>query len=457
MYKRGLAATAFLFLTVVVYTHSQGLRVAFFVFLPMMLIAILFLFEQEYRRLLPFSFLLFLGVYGVFFIRVPSAEKITLGAGCVLAAAWVWNYHRLWQLKITHKTAGSETSFGELEALKQKHQSRLESLHHLEKQVAGLLDLFEIARDFNDCLSFETMAGIFSEKVMPELAFTRLELILVEKKTEGETVYRLFEVSGQDSRQEKFREVLNDQERRWVDELTASKTLLQEGGVWVFPLTTDGGLTACLAVEGAHADDLAKFEVLAAYMTLQVKKIRLYETVRELSIQDGLTGVFVRRHFMERFEEELKRSIKFNLPLAVLMLDIDHFKRYNDAHGHLAGDATLRQVASLLRESVRKVDIVARYGGEEFVIVTPETKGDVAAEVAERIRSNIARHNFKVFNVETRVTVSIGIAAFPEDVREWPSKIKESDLSTHLIVEADKSLYRAKEEGRNRVVLFREL
>jgi diguanylate cyclase (GGDEF)-like protein len=457
MFKRGLIATAFLFLAIIAYTHSQGLRLAFFVFLPMLLIALLFFFEEDYRRLLPYGVFLWGAIFLVFFIRFPSFEKIVLGAGCVGMGFWVWSYHGAWKRKVAAKAGAREVALGELEALKQKHQSRLESLHHLEKQVAGLLDLFEIARDFNDCLSFETMAGIFSERVMPELAFTHLELILIEKKPDGEPSYRLFEVGTKEAKRDERREELTEREKRWVEDLKTAKTFLQDGCCWIFPLMVDGGLSACFVVEGAQADDLAKFEVLAAYMTLQVKKIRLYETVKELSIQDGLTGVFVRRHFLERFDEELKRSIKFNLPLTVLMLDIDHFKRYNDAHGHLAGDATLRQVASLLRESLRKVDIVARYGGEEFIIVTPETRGEIAAEVAERIRSNIARHNFKIYNDETRVTVSIGAASFPEDVHEWPWKIKEPELAAHLIAEADKALYRAKEEGRNRVVLFREL
>ena len=177
----------------------------------------------------------------------------------------------------------------------------------------------------------------------------------------------------------------------------------------------------------------------------------------QLSIIDGLTGVYVRRYFMDRMAEELKRSIKFNLPLSVLMLDIDHFKRYNDQLGHLAGDETLKKVAALIRTSLRKVDIVARYGGEEFVAVLPETLAVTAHEVAERIRSGIARHDFKIYDSQSKVTVSIGIATFPDDVfKDTPPSFYE-ELAFDLIRRADKALYRAKEEGRNRVFEYRNL
>jgi len=170
-----------------------------------------------------------------------------------------------------------------------------------------------------------------------------------------------------------------------------------------------------------------------------------------------LTGVFVRRHFVERFEEEVKRCIKYGHQLAVLMLDIDHFKRYNDEYGHLAGDATLKQVASLLKENLRKVDMVARYGGEEFVMLLPETKREGAFEVAERIRSAIAHHPFRIYNQETKVTVSLGVALFPDHPESHGSKLEPQFLVTELIQDADKALYQAKDEGRNRVILFQDL
>ena len=187
-----------------------------------------------------------------------------------------------------------------------------------------------------------------------------------------------------------------------------------------------------------------------------VKKVSLYETIRDLSIVDDLTQVFVRRHFMDRLNEEIKRSQRFKTPLSLLMLDIDHFKRYNDEFGHMVGDATLKKVAEILKVSVRRVDLVGRYGGEEFIVVMPETKQQDALDVAERIRSSIARHTFKLYHVETKVTVSQGIATYHPNFSKLPETADSEPIVEALIKASDKCLYQAKEDGRNRVMIFKE-
>jgi diguanylate cyclase (GGDEF)-like protein len=139
------------------------------------------------------------------------------------------------------------------------------------------------------------------------------------------------------------------------------------------------------------------------------------------------------------------------------MLDIDHFKRYNDDFGHLVGDATLTEVSDLLKRNLRRVDLVGRYGGEEFVVAMPETRVANAAEVAERIRSSIARHDFLVYNVRTKVTVSQGITVFSGEVAAQTEPVDVRALAAELIREADEAMYRAKEEGRNRVCLHKDI
>src|SRR3989338_7198282 len=139
------------------------------------------------------------------------------------------------------------------------------------------------------------------------------------------------------------------------------------------------------------------------------------------------------------------------------MLDIDHFKRYNDDFGHLVGDVTLKEVAAVIRANVRNVDIVARYGGEEFVVVIPETRQTGAQEAAERIRSAIARRSFRGFDEETKATVSIGVSVFPDDVSGSVKGENDGNLLFELLQHADGALYWAKEEGRNRVVLYSSL
>jgi diguanylate cyclase (GGDEF)-like protein len=457
MRKRFLIFLSFVIVAAIVWVQSKELLLSFYVLFPALLFPFFFFMEDYDPILVPATLFMVLIIYLIYLIRVPSFDILFLGLGYVLTAAAFLFYRRQWKLAFLKEADQCEISLRELDTLKQKHHSRLESLHHLEKQVAGLLDLFEIARDFNDYLNFQGMANILYERVRPELPFKELRLILLEKDHELNDVNRIFTITPDGVHESSGEEDLTDHEKEMLPKVQGTRKLLQNPEELIFPIITDNEMTACLIARGTQPDDLAKFEVLAAYMALQVKKVRLYETVRELSIRDGLTGVFVRRYFMQRLDEEIKRSNKYSLSMAVLMLDIDLFKRYNDDYGHLAGDATLKQVAALLKENLRKVDIVGRYGGEEFVVVIPETGRAQALEIAERIRSNIARHNFKVYNDHTRVTVSIGISLFPDDIPNWQTHATPSELPFELIRQADKALYRAKEEGRNRVVLFTDI
>jgi diguanylate cyclase (GGDEF)-like protein len=166
------------------------------------------------------------------------------------------------------------------------------------------------------------------------------------------------------------------------------------------------------------------------------------EKLERLSITDGLTMLYNRRHIMEILTQEAKRSRRQGYPLSVLMIDVDNFKLFNDTHGHLAGDEALKQVASMLLESTRDVDFVARYGGEEFLVMLRDTELDGATHVAERIRSCVEEKPINVGDTQASVTVSIGAASLP----------KKSDDPEAVIANADAAMYQAKRSGRNRVV-----
>src|SRR5437660_5520377 len=168
---------------------------------------------------------------------------------------------------------------------------------------------------------------------------------------------------------------------------------------------------------------------------------RLHESRRELerlSVTDDLTGLYNRRYLMETLANEMRRSRRLDHPCALLIADVDHFKEYNDAYGHLAGDEALARIAAVLRETTRDVDCAARYGGEEFVVLMPETNAVGAMETAERIRTLLADDDL----VGRKLSVSIGVAQFPED----------GDAPEALLARADAALYRAKREGRDRVL-----
>lgn len=182
--------------------------------------------------------------------------------------------------------------------------------------------------------------------------------------------------------------------------------------------------------------------LLAAGLLVQRMNARMDGLIDALSAsarQDPLTGLLNRRGFDERFGLELARSRRTREPISLLMVDLDHFKRLNDAHGHAAGDDALRQVASLLEASARDVDAVARIGGEEFAVLVPGSGGPLAWRIAERLREQLARESE---DWSTPLTTSIGVASAP------PLESEREDL----MEAADAALYRAKDLGRDRTV-----
>jgi len=176
---------------------------------------------------------------------------------------------------------------------------------------------------------------------------------------------------------------------------------------------------------------------------------RLQEAVKELerqALSDALTGIYNRRYFNEIITAETQRSERSEHPLTLLMIDVDHFKQFNDTHGHPAGDTVLIEVANLLNDNLRSTDVVARYGGEEFVALLLDTDREAGVAAAEKLRASIADHRFE--GEETQplgtLSISVGVASLPFD----------TDHAAALIRYADEALYQAKAEGRNRVALW---
>lgn len=179
---------------------------------------------------------------------------------------------------------------------------------------------------------------------------------------------------------------------------------------------------------------------------LEVTRARLREQnilLRELAVVDELTGLYNRRFFEGRLQYELDRLRRYGMPLALLLIDIDHFKKVNDTWGHLVGDDALRQVADLARSLVRSVDLLARFGGEELAVLMPETRWQGARDAAERIRAQVEATPLAMGQALIHLTISVGVAAVEEG---W------SGDNEQLVRAADQALYRAKTAGRNRVV-----
>jgi len=216
------------------------------------------------------------------------------------------------------------------------------------------------------------------------------------------------------------------------------------------PMIVERQLVGIIRLNGFEPElftvsDLRIVEALSLLASLALENLQLLARLEESATKDNLTALYTHRFFQERLADEILRAGRYQTGFCLLLMDIDHFKRYNDTYGHAAGDQVLVRFAQVLQQHARPVDLVARYGGEEFVLILPQTGVEEARQVAESIRQSIAAQQFDFGNeaaMRERVTVSIGVSSFPG----------EATTSSQLVRVADYRLYQAKENGRNQVI-----
>ena len=191
--------------------------------------------------------------------------------------------------------------------------------------------------------------------------------------------------------------------------------------------------------------------ILSHQLAAGIERSRLFEKIHQLSQYDGLTGLYNHRMFKEKLAQEIGRRGRNRKPLSLMMIDIDHFKQFNDDYGHQAGDMILRELSRIIRSHTRcnTIDSCCRYGGEEFAVIMPELELDIACKVALKLRRAVEESKFVVGHaqLEGRVTISLGVACTSEP---------GDDSDEELVKKADDALYRAKRNGRNRVGCGRE-
>jgi diguanylate cyclase (GGDEF)-like protein len=193
-------------------------------------------------------------------------------------------------------------------------------------------------------------------------------------------------------------------------------------------------------------EDVRMLTLLATAAALALDNRRLAKDIQKLAVTDDLTQVYNYRFLKTSLRIELKRAARFRQELSLLMIDVDNLKSYNDANGHLRGSYLLKELAGLCSECVRSFDVLAKYGGDEFTIILPQTSRPGAIVVAERVRVKVAEHAFALVPAG-RITVSLGVATFPEDGQD----------PVGLLQAADHALYLAKRRGRNRVECVEDL
>ena len=323
----------------------------------------------------------------------------------------------------------------------------------VENELMRISRLYEVTKKLVPSLKFDDLVKELFDFLENNFSIKKMHMMVFDN---GKFIYETSKSTGYDDLLKESKESLNSKKiisiakkndfNPFILEKEENSDVFNEIKTksdifMVFPLFIGDKLFAVLAIEGAYKASFDRFRILIPQIALELRKVELYEKIQKLSIIDGLTEVYLRRYLMDRLEEEVDRANRLGLTFSIGMVDIDHFKKCNDKWGHLVGDSVLKKIAERLKKSVREVDMIARYGGEEFCIVLPDTNKKLAKSVAERLRGSIEANEIKAFDVNVKITTSVGIATFPEDGKSV----------SVLIEKADAALYTAKRRGRNTV------
>lgn len=433
--------------------------------MPLFAFAMVTFFVSGYLYSLKFAFFLFgLTVFllsAMILCGFRVLDTIILSTNYLAIVLTAVFCRKNFKVSLENCRENSEQMDRKFSKLKEEDLKTLQENKKLEDMVSGIEDLYKITKDMSVALEFEKIFAIFQEVIKKRFEFNKCSLIYVEKTQEG--VYAV----GKILRISKDFLIIDETQAKKTEEalfeyfLTNSKTILigenpdacLKGKFYLpeatttfiaVPLIVEKELIGILAMEDLKEDDFEKFIIVAGQFTLEMKKAILYKKVEELALTDGLTGLFVRRHFLKRLKEEIERSRRHKLSLALLMVDIDNFKKCNDNYGHLVGDVILKEIAAVIKSNIREVDLAGRYGGEELCIALPETDKQGSLQVAERIRSAIESKKISAYGETIQATVSIGLSGYPKDQKEV----------TELIQAADEALYEAKRSGKNKTVVY---
>ena len=308
-----------------------------------------------------------------------------------------------------------------LSAAKSESEIIKKTLSKSEKAIKNILHVYELSKDIASYTDLEKM-------------FNLIVLSLDEQFGIKDVAMRIFE----------YKKIFQKGSAANIDENI--KILAIAGGIVQVPLNIGekklGILSAMipkpLENDSGFVDEISAF---AEEITVAIQRAVLHLKVEEMSRTDGLTGLYRRGYLNERLKEEEFRARRWHGKFSLLMMDIDHFKHVNDTYGHQAGDTVLKTVADILKNSVYETDFAARYGGEEFVVIFPQTDPARLKIKAEKIRQQIEAAEIIVGFEKLKVTSSFGIAHFPKDGLDAEDVLRK----------ADKSLYKSKETGRNKV------
>ena len=335
------------------------------------------------------------------------------------------------------------------EELLNEEQSLNQARLSLEKKLERIIQLYIISKDLTKNITAEDSANALSTVLSsrPGISYilvvvkypqkTHLTIISTQLATQKPDIKKKWDIALKDH----YQTIINFTKPTMVNFMN----YIENQPIVAWPIVIDNTFISCvfLVVEKDYVQTyLEGGHLFLPHLILGTKRIRLFAELQEKARVDGLTGLYLRRYFMERLYTEFQRSKRYKTDFYILMLDIDFFKKINDTYGHLVGDKVLVAISKVLSKSVRPGDLIGRYGGEEFIVLLPMVSEEQVLNIAETIRSSVQKTRFNENNFTFSVTISIGI-----------SKYQNNTSSNDVISIADKALYQAKQSGRNKIVM----
>ena len=390
-----------------------------------------------------------------------------LRSGCYVAAHFTWSFiisalvgYGHWKIiRVTESTFNlrQEKLEEDINMLSDTYNKRKAEVKHLDEKLLRYLVLKDVTEIFTTTLSLEKITSLIIKRVESTIEKPgRILLFLVDADKQELMLSASFGTA-------KIRDKNGDIFDRWVvkhgiplivddaaNDFRFSNFAIEDSrdhfkSIIITPLLSGNKIIGVLRMdnefENAYTqDDLRLLDIIGNLGAVAVQNAMLYSWTQELAIRDSLTGLFVRRFFLKRFQEEMRRAERKGGELSLLMIDIDKFKWYNDKYGHATGDIVLKYIASMISGTLREGDMAARYGGEEMAILLTGADKKKALRTAESIRKKIEETPLSVRRDKHIITASIGVATYPED------GIREEEL----VKIADERLYKAKSGGRNK-------
>lgn len=426
----------------------------------------LYLPSDEFRQI----FLYFLATMGLYFaFEIPLAAIVVNGIGLLLLLTtfkthwWPSSltlgflfifsmllpqyYQRLYKLEeINFKTMFNPllAKFNYLEAELEKIE---EERVNQEKEIEKINQLYILGRELVKHLDINIVAEQLQRAILKRPGVKSITVFLKEKNkwvpiacSNSELCIKWFHYI------EENEHVMNERKFRILGEFS----WLDGNSAVFWPVKIGKTVLAAIFIstESSYASNyIQEGKIFIPQIALGLKRTKLFMEVQDRSREDGLTGVYLRRYFIERFQAEIQRAKRYSTEFSVTMVDIDDFKQVNDRYGHLIGDNVLKGLSRIIKDNVSPGDLICRYGGEEFCVLLLNTSDKEALQKAERIRASIEKKEFSDKDSRFSITVSIGMSNYSHDGATVETLIKK----------ADKAMYWVKENGKNHIKRFKEL